>query len=546
MDRTDSLGEPPDLDPRHRRPRHGHAPALWLALPLAAGCLASASGLAPHLPCLVLGIAATLGGAVLAHQPRVGIGLLAAAGMLLGAAWHGGRAAPGQPWEGPRAHGDVFVRIERVEQREGEERWWAVGKVEKGPRGCARRRLVADGAGPAPRNGSLSVLRGSVRPADPEGNGAGWRRSLGITLAMGGAALGGEVEPPGAWRTWTSGAAVRLEEALQASLREAGRGERLLAATMLGRTRLLPEEDKAAFAATGTLHLFAISGLHIAGMAAMLVAAGGRLGLDRRRAAALALAALAVYVEVTGGAPSARRAWLMAAGILACRLLERRANPVQGLAAAGALTLLLDPEAATDAGFQLSYLSVAGILLAGSPAARDLARPTTAERLTPEDARRPADRRRAWLRAKVAEGLCVSAGATLAGLGTVVSLFGQFSAGGVLVNVVLVPLATVPLALGMVSVALTPLGGLDPLRRLLNTAAALWLEGMAGLASAASAVPGMSWELAWRHAWLGDLATVAMAALLLANAEAEGWRRLLLRPLALGAVALALLARAGT
>jgi hypothetical protein len=54
----------------------------------------------------------------------------------------------------------------------------------------------------------------------------------------------------------------------------------------------------------------------------------------------------------------------MAAGILACRLLERRSNPVQGLAAAGALTLLLDPEAAGDAGFQLSYLSVAGILLA--------------------------------------------------------------------------------------------------------------------------------------------------------------------------------------
>jgi competence protein ComEC len=363
---------------------------------------------------------------------------------------------------------------------------------------------------------------------------------------MGGATLSAELEVPSAWTLWTSAAAARLERALLESWSSEDRGGRLLAATMLGRVRMLPEQDREAFAVTGSLHLFAISGLHIAGMAAMLVRLGDLARMDRRKAAAVALAALAVYVEVTGGAPSARRAWLMAAGIFACRLLERRPNPVQGLAAAATLTLLLDPEAAGDAGFQLSYLSVAGILLAGVPAARDTARPTLAERLTPEEARRPMDQRRSWLRRKVAEGLCVSAGATMAGLGTVVSLFGKFSVGGVMVNVVLVPLSTVPLALGMVSVALTPLTWLDPLRQLLNTLAALWLEGMANLALAASKIPGMSWELVWRHPWLGDLATLAMAALLLGNAESEGWRRLLLRPLALCALALAILARVGT
>jgi competence protein ComEC len=465
---------------------------------------------------------------------------------LLGAAWHGARAAPTAPWEGLRHHGDLFVAIERVERRDGEGRWWALGTVERGPRGTLRRRVVADGEGPAPRKGSLSVLRGSLRPADPEGSGSDWRRSLGITLTMGGARLDGEVEPPAAWSLWTQRAAARLEAALGESLREAGRGERLLAATMLGRTGLLSEEDKSAFAATGTLHLFAISGLHIAGMAAMLVRLGALARLDRRRAAAAALAALAVYVEVTGGSPSARRAWLMAAGILACRLLERRPNPVQGLSAAGAVTLLLDPEAAGDAGFQLSYLSVGGILLAGAPAARDLATPTLAERLTPADARRPEDGRWAWLRGKIAEGLCVSAGATLAGLGTVVSLFGQLSAGGVLVNVAMVPLATVPLALGMTSVALTPLDWADPLRVGVNTLAALWLEGMAGLARAAAAVPGMSWELSWRNPALGDAATVAMLAVLLMNAEAAGWRRLLLPPLGAAAWLLLLAATGGT
>lgn len=544
MDRTDTLGERPDLDPRHRRPRHGHAPALWLALPLAAGCLLGDA--LPALPCLAVGTAAAAGGLAILRRPRVGALLLAMGGVLLGAAWHTARAAPRAPWTGTRAHGDVFVEVERVERREVGGRWWALGTVERGPAGCARRRLVAEGEGVPPRKGSLSVLRGSVRASDPEGPGSDWRRSQGITLSMGGASVGGEVEPPSRWCGWTERAAARLEEALVESWRGPGRGERLMAATMLGRTRLLPEEDKAAFAATGTLHLFAISGLHIAGMAALLVRLGDAARVDRRKAAAAALAALALYVEVTGGTPSARRAWLMAAGILACRLLERRPNPVQGLAAAGALTLLLDPEAAGDAGFQLSYLSVAGILLAGSPAARDAAGPTLAERLTPEDARRPGDRRRAWLRGKAAEGLCVSAGATLAGACTVVSLFGQFPAGGVLVNVVLVPLSSVPLALGMGSVALTPLGWADPLRLTLNTLGAVWLEGMAGLAGAAAGIPGMSWDVGWLHPACGSGATAGMLALLLLNAEARGWRALLLRPLAALALAWVALGRSGT
>ena len=545
MERTDTLGDNADLDPRHQRPRHGHAPALWLALPLCAGCLLASEGGIPVAPCLLGGGLSALAARLLVERARIALALVALAGLLLGAAWHGAYAAPRSAWPGPSSYPNLFVEVERVDLRE-EDRWTAIGTVEQGPTGTLRRRVVAEGSGPVPRRGSLSVLRGSLRPTDPEGPGSGWRKSLGISLRMGGATLSAELEEPTAWTRWTSTAAVRLEAALLESWISDDRGVRLLAATMLGRMRLLPEEDREAFAVTGSLHLFAISGLHIAGMAAMLVRLGDLARMDRRKAAAAALAALAVYVEVTGGAPSARRAWLMAAGILACRLLERRSNPVQGLAAAGALTLLLDPEAAGDAGFQLSYLSVAGILLAGSPAARDAAKPTLAERLTPEEARRPADRRRSWLRRKVAEGLCVSAGATLAGLGTVVSLFGKFSAGGIMVNVILVPLSTVPLALGMVSVALTPLTWLDPLRQMLNTLAALWLEGMANLALAAAKIPGMSWDLAWRHPWWGDVTTLAMAALLLGNAESEGWRRLLLRPFVLGALALAILARVGT
>lgn len=544
MDRTDTLGEPPDLDPRHRRPRHGHAPALWLALPLLAGCLWSASAEASALPCLAGGGAAATAALALDRRRALSLALVAAAGLLLGAAWHTVRSAPRSAWIGKPCYPDLFVRVERCEART-QGGWWAVGTVERGPAGTLRRRIVAEGLDPPPRRGSLGVLRGALRAADPEGPGAGWRSSLGITLRLSGSRLLGEAEPPSAWTLATERAARRLETALQESRGGGGRGERLLAATMLGKVRLLSEEDRESFAATGTLHLFAISGLHIAGMAALLASLGSAARLNRRAAAGGALLLLALYVEITGGAPSARRAWLMAAGILACRLAERRPNPAQGLALAAALTLLLDPEAATDAGFQLSYLSVAGILLAGAPAAQDAAKPTPAERLTPPDARGRLDRGLAWARARAAEGLCVSAGATLAGAATVLGLFGQISLLGILVNVLLVPMATVPLGIGMASVALTPLSWADPLRLVLNAAGARWLEGMAGVASAAAEVPGMSSEATWRAPWMAGAAATAMLGAMLANAEAQGWRRLLLRPAAL-ALLLALAATRGT
>jgi hypothetical protein len=56
----------------------------------------------------------------------------------------------------------------------------------------------------------------------------------------------------------------------------------------------------------------------------------------------------------------------------------------------------------------------------------------------------------------------------------------------------------------------------------------------------------MSWELSWRNPALGDAATVAMLAVLLINAEAAGWRRLLLPPLGAAAWLLLLAATGGT
>ena len=57
------------------------------------------------------------------------------------------------------------------------------------------------------------------------------------------------------------------------------------------------------------MHLFAISGLHIAVIAGCLHGLLSVVRVPTRVAAVVGLLALWIFVEATGGTPSARRAW---------------------------------------------------------------------------------------------------------------------------------------------------------------------------------------------------------------------------------------------
>ncbi len=528
MDRTDPLEDDECLT--HRGP--GHAPALWLALPLLAGCLASASLNIPHEESLLLGSLA-LGCGLFATRRFVGIwmGCAAVAGAALGATWHGVRSARMTAWEGERGQADLFIEVARVESL-NDDRWRLTGWVQTGPAGTRRRRVLCEGRGPQPSPGGLQVISGLLVPCgDPTDPRSDWLRSQGISLRLSGARLSAEIEPASKWAQLTDAWSRALESELGELAWEDVRGTRLLAATMLGRTRLLDEADRVAFATTGTLHLFAISGLHIAGMAIAMTWVGRRCRIPPRAAGTIALALLWVYVEVTGGAPSARRAWIMAACILTCTLARRRPNPIQGLATACALTLILDPEAATDAGFQLSYASVAGILLVGGPVARTLAHPTLAERLSPPDAITRSRRARAWLRARLLEGFAISLAASTAATAITVGTFGTLCPGGVVANLLLVPLSGPPVVLGMISISLSLISWADPLRRIVNAVAAGWLHGMACIAEWLACIPGMTLPAYW-HAPLFGFATataVLLTMLLQPSRPTDG--RLLVQPL---------------
>jgi competence protein ComEC len=304
-------------------------------------------------------------------------------------------------------------------------------------------------------------------------------------------------------------------------------GGALLAATMLGRTALLPADAKEAFATTGTLHLFAISGLHIAGMAAALLWLTRRARLPEIPAGVAILVLLWLYVQVTGASPSSVRAWIMAAFLWGGRVGERDTPALQSLALACAVTLILTPEACADAGFQLSYAAVLGIIVAGAPAADLCARPTEEEKLTPPEARTTTQKLRWRARKFLLGGLCVSLAATLAGTPLTLGHFGTASWGGVFVNLVLVPLSEIPLMLGMASIACGMSDWLATPASWVNGLAGAWLHAMTWIADQAAQVPGISLHAQTRGAHAGPMGAAMIVVVFLAQCEAKSLWRLL-------------------
>ncbi len=150
----------------------------------------------------------------------------------------------------------------------------------------------------------------------------------------------------------------------------------LLTALVLGITDDLGADLKAAYGTTGTTHVLAVSGLHIALLFGVVLFFLGRHTWHRRSPAArwatlaLILALGWSYALLTGLSASVLRAVVMSSLVVVGRALNKRVSLYNTLAVAAFTLLALDPYALFDAGFQLSFLAVLGIAYLQSQLAR--------------------------------------------------------------------------------------------------------------------------------------------------------------------------------
>lgn len=158
----------------------------------------------------------------------------------------------------------------------------------------------------------------------------------------------------------------------------------LIAGLAIGATADISREQWRVFGATGTVHLVAISGLHVT-LFAWLATLGARFAWRRLRlggrvdrepfAALFGVAAATGYALLAGFGIPAQRTLVMLATWWAARLAGRRTGGIEIIGLALLAVLALDPLAPLAAGFWLSFAAIA-VLIAmdslGAPPARAL------------------------------------------------------------------------------------------------------------------------------------------------------------------------------
>ncbi len=213
----------------------------------------------------------------------------------------------------------------------------------------------------------------------------------------------------------------------------AGHNDGVLSALLLGERTHISEAVNRLFSASGTVHLLAISGMHI-GMAAAWVFALLWFLLTRRevwivrlpvRNIALfsAFLAAAAYASMAAWPLPAIRATVMLAAAALAWYLSSRSEPMNTLLAALALILLFDPSAIASLSLWLSFVATAALLLWAVKMDRK------------EDL--------AWhqrISGSVRSLLWISLLATLATLPLIISTFGRIPLYSLPANMIMVPL----------------------------------------------------------------------------------------------------------
>jgi competence protein ComEC len=224
-------------------------------------------------------------------------------------------------------------------------------------------------------------------------------------------------------------------------------------ALLFGGRMQMDEEIRDAFTQSGLLHILAISGMHVAILGMLLWGVGRLAGLSIRGTCVLTIVGVIGYAILTDCNPPVIRATVMICLYCGARVFLRRPQLANCLALAAAVILLWNPTDLFNTGTQLSFLAVLGIAWAcgrhrkvGGPDALPESEPSSPLWATI----RPCV---GWIRRTAGDDWTISMAAALFTLPLVAARFHIVSPIGVLINVVMAPLALAVLWCGYIYLA---------------------------------------------------------------------------------------------
>ncbi|MBR1843856.1 MAG: ComEC/Rec2 family competence protein [Opitutales bacterium] len=203
-------------------------------------------------------------------------------------------------------------------------------------------------------------------------------------------------------------------------------------AILMGKKEALSKDQIQHFFYTGTMHLFAVSGLHVGVIGTFFFFLGRLLLLPKILRLLLTGCGVWLYAAVVGFGPSTLRATLMITFVLLAQLFSRPVSGQNVFFNTVGLTLFFNPFELWDVGFQLSYGTVASILCVGVPLSLRYVDPR---------------QRFSSLKATVIVSFCASVISSLFSM----RYWDLFSPWAFVANLLLIPFASFIVILGMLS-----------------------------------------------------------------------------------------------
>ena len=221
----------------------------------------------------------------------------------------------------------------------------------------------------------------------------------------------------------------------------------LLTGILLGDESGISPQLKDDFSRVGASHVIAISGFNMVIVSAIVIRVLSSLFGGKSISVTIsAVAVIAFYSLFVGASPSILRAALMSSLLVISKQLGRRTFLPASLAGATLLLSLADPNVLLDIGFQLSFCAVLGLGLFADPLSERL--DALLRRSLPAKLATP-------LHSFLNEPLVVSVAAQVATLPLIVLYFGRLSLVALPVNILIVPVQSAVLLLGLAAVVVS-------------------------------------------------------------------------------------------
>ncbi len=308
----------------------------------------------------------------------------------------------------------------------------------------------------------------------------------------------------------------KFEAILRLGSKDENEWQNAYTAILLGKKSALTQTQKERYLASGTMHFFAISGLHVGAAAMVIYYFFLLLRLPRSVSALSGLGILFLYVQITGGSPSAMRAFIMVAVFWASSVLVRKRSPLSALILSALLVLVAEPLQLWNSGFQLSYAVVGAILLYGLPLGKKLTDIFQPFRGLPEISHTWGHWKILKSSQKLAELFAVSLSAGIMSSPLTIQYFQIFTPGAVLLNLILVPLVGLLVAGGFISLFFGLLK-MTWLSAYFNHGAWLILWFLDAIIDFFQKAPGFFWPLSYRWHNTGQLTVCVLLGLMLAG-----------------------------